>query len=367
MAKADKGATMSRLQSAARLSRTALAAASARPWFLRRPGPDHAVAQPGGRADAGPAGHRLGVRPPTITKTINRLQVQGFLDKRASETDARQAHVFLTDTGRDAIRAIDKSVRKTEKQALKGLDKKEQKALARLLSRIEANLSDAGFDRDRRRRSTPTNSLSLAGFLPGARRRGGLRRCAVIATKGARSRQSDSRVTALPTRSHDKRRRRRRSCSCCRPYVVFLPRHQRQVPGAVRHLGAVRRLGALPRPRRIVLVLFGAGEEPAMFRVVNLPAQILRGVFLFGSTIFNFLALKTLQLAETTSIFFFGADGDHRACRTAARRMGGLAALAGDRAVSSACWSSRGPASACSGSATSMRSAPCFPTASTSS
>ena len=42
-----------------------------------------------------------------------------------------------------------------------------------------------------------------------------------------------------------------------------------------------------------------------MFRVVNLPAQMLRGVFLFGSTFFNFLALKTLQLAETTSIFFF--------------------------------------------------------------
>ena len=32
---------------------------------------------------------------------------------------------------------------------------------------------------------------------------------------------------------------------------------------------------------------------------------MLRGVFLFGSTIFNFLALQTLQLAETTSIFFF--------------------------------------------------------------
>ena len=55
----------------------------------------------------------------------------------------------------------------------------------------------------------------------------------------------------------------------------------------------------------IVLVLFRGWRNPAMFRFVNLPAQILRGVFLFGSTIFNFLALQTLQLAETTSIFFF--------------------------------------------------------------
>jgi hypothetical protein len=33
-------------------------------------------------------------------------------------------------------------VRKTEKQALKGLDKKEQKALSKLLSRVEANLTN---------------------------------------------------------------------------------------------------------------------------------------------------------------------------------------------------------------------------------
>ena len=32
---------------------------------------------------------------------------------------------------------------------------------------------------------------------------------------------------------------------------------------------------------------------------------MLRGAFLFGSTFFNFLALNTLQLAETMSIFFF--------------------------------------------------------------
>ena len=55
----------------------------------------------------------------------------------------------------------------------------------------------------------------------------------------------------------------------------------------------------------IVLLLFRSWRSPAMFRFVNLPAQMLRGVFLFGSTTFNFLALQTLQLAETTSIFFF--------------------------------------------------------------
>ncbi len=89
---------------------------------------------------------RLGVRPPTVTKTINRLQGQGYVEKRASSTDARQANVFLTDQGRSMIDAIEKAVKKTEKQALKGFDKKEQKQLAKLLLRIEANLNGSDDD-----------------------------------------------------------------------------------------------------------------------------------------------------------------------------------------------------------------------------
>ncbi|MGI6856582.1 MarR family winged helix-turn-helix transcriptional regulator [Mesorhizobium sp. 1B3] len=146
MAKADKSAAMNRLHSAARLARTALAARLLDHGFYA--GQDQimlALDQSDGQTP-GQLAARLGVRPPTITKTINRLQVQGFLDKRASETDARQAHIFLTEAGRSTIRAIEKSVRKTEKQALKGLDKKEQKTLAKLLSRIESNLSANGAD-----------------------------------------------------------------------------------------------------------------------------------------------------------------------------------------------------------------------------
>jgi DNA-binding MarR family transcriptional regulator len=142
MAKADRAATMNRLHSAARLARTALAARLLAHGFYA--GQDQIMLAlnaddgqtPGNLAD------RLGVRPPTITKTINRLQAQGFLEKRASNADGRQAHIFLTESGRETIRAIEKSVRKTEKQALKGLDKKDQKALSKLLARIESNLSN---------------------------------------------------------------------------------------------------------------------------------------------------------------------------------------------------------------------------------
>ena len=141
MAKADKTAAMGRLHSAARMARTALAARLLAHGFYA--GQDQimiALDRDDGQTP-GQLAIRLGVRPPTVTKTINRLQTQGYVEKRSNEADARQANVFLTDDGRAAIKAIEKAVRKTEKQALKGLDKKEQKTLMKLLGRVEANLN----------------------------------------------------------------------------------------------------------------------------------------------------------------------------------------------------------------------------------
>jgi len=144
MSRTSRGSILGRLQSAARLSRTALAERLLDQGLYA--GQDKimlALNQENGLTPSQLA-EKLGVRPPTITKTINRLAAQGFLEKRASDTDARRAHVYLTESGSEAIRAIERSVRKTEKQALKTLDKKEQKALVKLLARIEANLSRKG-------------------------------------------------------------------------------------------------------------------------------------------------------------------------------------------------------------------------------
>ena len=85
---------------------------------------------------------RLGVRPPTVTKTIGRLQAQGYVAKRSNAVDARQANIFLTETGRNAIRDIEKAVRKTDRIAFAGFDKGERRMLFDLLARVEANLGD---------------------------------------------------------------------------------------------------------------------------------------------------------------------------------------------------------------------------------
>ena len=56
----------------------------------------------------------------------------------------------------------------------------------------------------------------------------------------------------------------------------------------------------------LVMGLFRCWEGMERFRTANLKAHIVRGVFLAGSTLCNIVALRTLQLAETTSIYFFG-------------------------------------------------------------
>lgn len=141
MGKGKKNAVMNRLQSSARLSRTVLAARLNGHGFYA--GQDQimlALAQENGQTP-GQLAERIGVRPPTITKTINRLAAQGVLEKTPSKEDARQAHISLTKQGQDAIKAIEKSVRKVDRQAFRGFDKKDKKTLAKLLGRIEANLA----------------------------------------------------------------------------------------------------------------------------------------------------------------------------------------------------------------------------------
>lgn len=82
----------------------------------------------------------LGVRAPTITKTINRLAAQGFVVKKASASDGRLAHVHLTEAGRGAIDTIREAVTASEADAVSGLSGKEVKALVKLLRKVDDNL-----------------------------------------------------------------------------------------------------------------------------------------------------------------------------------------------------------------------------------
>lgn len=82
----------------------------------------------------------LGVKAPTITKTLGRLAAQGYVRREGSKDDGRMMLVFLTESGRDQIRAVRKSQRRTEKTAFAGLKEKEVLQLLDLLTKVEAGL-----------------------------------------------------------------------------------------------------------------------------------------------------------------------------------------------------------------------------------
>jgi MarR family transcriptional regulator, organic hydroperoxide resistance regulator len=84
----------------------------------------------------------LGVQPPTVTKMVGRLAAHGYVERRASASDGRQAHVFLTALGQEALAEIDDVLERVERRALTGIDEKDQKRLLRMLRRIARNLGD---------------------------------------------------------------------------------------------------------------------------------------------------------------------------------------------------------------------------------
>jgi DNA-binding MarR family transcriptional regulator len=85
----------------------------------------------------------LGVQPPTITKMVGRLAANGYVERRTSETDGRQAIVFLTPQGKAILAEIDAAVASVEAVALDGIDGKDGKRLLRMLRRVAKNLGQA--------------------------------------------------------------------------------------------------------------------------------------------------------------------------------------------------------------------------------
>jgi DNA-binding MarR family transcriptional regulator len=78
----------------------------------------------------------LGVRAPTITKTVSRMESQGFLSRAVSVEDARSVIISLTPAGRVALGGARASLIETEKQVFAGLKKAERKELNALLLKL---------------------------------------------------------------------------------------------------------------------------------------------------------------------------------------------------------------------------------------
>lgn len=88
----------------------------------------------------------LKVKPPTVTKMVSRMAVQGLVRRIASETDARSANVFLTDEGRARGTELKKRWKRLEDLAMRKIPEKDRRRLTKLLIAIEESLGQGEVD-----------------------------------------------------------------------------------------------------------------------------------------------------------------------------------------------------------------------------
>jgi MarR family transcriptional regulator, organic hydroperoxide resistance regulator len=78
----------------------------------------------------------------TLTRTIDRMQDAGWLQRLADDADMRVTRLSLTAAGRRMFDRIWPAVERLNALALEGLSKAEIRALQGVLSRMHANLED---------------------------------------------------------------------------------------------------------------------------------------------------------------------------------------------------------------------------------
>jgi DNA-binding MarR family transcriptional regulator len=97
---------------------------------------------------AGTLAQKLGVKAPTMTRTIGRMEAQGFVERRADADDARLTKVYLTETGRNSVAEIESSAAACDELATRGFSEKDVRALVRLLKAMDGNLQAGDISED---------------------------------------------------------------------------------------------------------------------------------------------------------------------------------------------------------------------------
>jgi MarR family transcriptional regulator, organic hydroperoxide resistance regulator len=79
---------------------------------------------------------RLGVEPPTVTGTVQRLERDGLLRREPDPANRRVSRVYLTDAGRALEQPIEDAWIEIERQLIAELSPEERVRLLELLARL---------------------------------------------------------------------------------------------------------------------------------------------------------------------------------------------------------------------------------------
>ena len=84
----------------------------------------------------------LEIEKPTLGKLIERLEVKGWVDRRADPNDARSKRLYLTPAARPVLADMHKEAKDVVAGIFAGLDGEEAARLHAMLDHIKGNLSE---------------------------------------------------------------------------------------------------------------------------------------------------------------------------------------------------------------------------------
>ena len=82
-----------------------------------------------------------GLKPPTISVTLQKMENDGYVIREPDENDMRAMRVYLTDKGKEFESESRRVVRAMNSQAMEGMSEDEIKTLMTLLDKIYFNLT----------------------------------------------------------------------------------------------------------------------------------------------------------------------------------------------------------------------------------
>lgn len=88
----------------------------------------------------GELAERLGIEAPTLVRLIDRMESEGLLNRRPSETDRRVKHLYLSPAGHKEVERIWASAAALRKEILSGLSKDEINTTLKVMQQIRSKL-----------------------------------------------------------------------------------------------------------------------------------------------------------------------------------------------------------------------------------
>lgn len=82
----------------------------------------------------------IGVTEPTALQQLRKMQADGLIERRPSQSDRRKVHIFLTRQGRSLRRKLMPYAMEVNAAALEGLDSREIRQLHQTLQKVRGNL-----------------------------------------------------------------------------------------------------------------------------------------------------------------------------------------------------------------------------------